>query len=123
MGTGLTFDEYIELTAMPLAGADPVFVQGVEEEREQMFPMKLVDAANHLRSRGYACQPASLEVLLRNGIVTPVDPNVWSQADIDLAAEHFEDTPYAAMCVALGVPLPADFQGGEADGVINEIMA
>lgn len=38
---------------MPLAGADPVFVQAVEEEREQMFPMKLVVAANHLRSRGY----------------------------------------------------------------------
>jgi hypothetical protein len=33
MGTGLTFDEYIELTAMPLAGVDPVFVQVVEEER------------------------------------------------------------------------------------------
>lgn len=68
MGTGLTFDEYIELTALPLAGADPVFVQAVEEEREQMFPMKLLVAANHLRSRGYDCRPASLEVLIRNSI-------------------------------------------------------
>jgi hypothetical protein len=30
METGLTFEEYIELTAMPLAGADPVFVQAVK---------------------------------------------------------------------------------------------
>lgn len=65
MGTGLTFDEYIERTAMPMAGADPVFVQAVEEEREQMFPMKLVLAANHLRSRCYDCRPASLELLSR----------------------------------------------------------
>lgn len=51
MGTGLTFEEYIELTAIPLACADPVFVQAVEKERERMFPMKLVVAANQLRSR------------------------------------------------------------------------
>lgn len=95
MGTGLTFDEYIELTAMPMAGADPVFVQAVEEERERMFPMPLVVAANHLRSRGCDCRPASLELLIRNGIVTPADPDAWSQADVDSAAEHaaehFED--------------------------------
>lgn len=75
MGTGLTFEEDIELTVMPLACADPVFVQAVEEEREQMFPMKLVVAANHLRSRGYDCRAASLEVLIRGarsaGAVAP----------------------------------------------------
>lgn len=113
MGTGLTFEEYIELTAMPLAGADPVFVQVVEEERERMFPMKLVVAANHLRSRGYDCRPESLELLIRNAIVTPADPDAWSRADVDEAAQHFEDcelfTPYAAMCVALGCRY-ADFK-------------
>jgi len=113
MGTGLTFEEYIELTALPLAGADPVFVQVVEEERERMFPMKLVVAANHLRSRGYDCRPASLELLIRNGIVTPADCDAWSRADVDEAAQHFEDcelfTPYAAMCVALGCRY-ADFK-------------
>lgn len=88
MGTGLTFDESIKLTAMPLAGADPVFVQAVEEDRERMFPMKLVVAANHLRSRGYDCRPASLELLIRNGIVTPADADAWSQADVDAAAER-----------------------------------
>ena len=38
--------------------------------------------------------------------MTPAEPDVWSQADVDAAAEHFEDcqifTPYAAMCEALG---------------------
>lgn len=113
MGTGLTFDEYIELTAMPLAGADPAFVQAVQEEREQMFPMPLVVAANHLRSRGYDCRPASLELLIRNGIVTPQGPDAWSRTDVDEAAQHFEDcelyTPYVVMCVALGCRY-ADFK-------------
>jgi hypothetical protein len=57
----LTYEEYIERTARPLAGADPVFVQVVKEERERMFPMKLVVAANQLRSRGYDCWAESLE--------------------------------------------------------------
>lgn len=82
MGTGLTFDEYIELKAMPLAGADPVFIQAVEEEREQMFPMPLVVAANHLWSRGYDCRPESLELLIENGVVSQADPDAWSRANI-----------------------------------------
>lgn len=113
MGTGLTFDEYIELEAMPLASADPVFVQAVEEERERMFPMPLVVAVNHLRSRGYDCRPESLESLIRNAVVTPADHDAWSRADVEEAAQRFEDgelfTPYAAMCVALGCR-DADFK-------------
>lgn len=113
MGTGLTFDEYIELTIMPLRGGDRVFVQAAEEVRERMFPMTLVVAANHLRSRGYDCRAESLELLIRNGVVTPADPDAWSQADVDEAARHFEDcglfTPYALMCVALGCRY-ADFK-------------
>ena len=42
MGIGLTFDEYVELTAKPPAGADPAFHEAVKEERERMFPMTLV---------------------------------------------------------------------------------
>jgi hypothetical protein len=113
MGTGLTFDEYVDLTLRPLAGAHLVFHQAVDEEPERMFPMKLVVAANHLRSRGYDCRPESLELLIRNRIVTPADADAWSRADIDSAAEHFEHcqvfTPYAAMCVALGCRY-ADFK-------------
>jgi hypothetical protein len=70
-----------------------------------MFPMKLVVAANHLRSRGYDCRPESLELLIGNGAVAPAEAGVWSRADVDLAASRFEGcepfTPYAAMCVAL----------------------
>jgi hypothetical protein len=47
-----------------------------------------------------------LEMLIENGVVTPAGPDAWSQADVDAAAEHFEDcqifVPYAMMCVALG---------------------
>lgn len=50
MGTGLTFDEYIELTAMPLTGADPIVVQVVEEVRERLFSMPSVVSANHRRA-------------------------------------------------------------------------
>lgn len=71
-----------------------------------MFPMSLTAASAHLRSRGYDSRPAMLEVLIKNGVVSPTEPDAWSQADVDAAAEHFEDcqifTPYAAMCVALG---------------------
>ena len=82
-------------------------------EREQMFPMNLVAASNHLRSRGYDCRPEMLELLVSNGVVTPTGQDAWSQADVDTAAEHFEDcdllTPYAAMCQTLGCRY-ADFQ-------------
>lgn len=46
----------------------------------QMFPMALVAASNHLRSRGYDCKPAMLEMLIENGVVTPAKPDAWTQA-------------------------------------------
>lgn len=103
---GLTFDEYVDLKVKPRAGADRAFHEAARMTVEEMFPMTLVQASNHLRSRGYDSRPEMLEVLLRNEVVTPADENAWSQADVDAAAEHFEDcdllTPYADMCQTLG---------------------
>ncbi|MBI5864869.1 MAG: hypothetical protein HZB38_10240 [Planctomycetes bacterium] len=103
---GLTFDEFVDLKLKPAAGADRAFHEAAEMERRGMFPMTLVTASNHLRSRGYDCRPAMLEMLIKNGVVTPASPDAWAQADIDAAAEHFEQcevfVPYAAMCQTLG---------------------
>jgi len=103
---GLTVDEYVDLKIKPRASADRAFHEAAEIEREQMFPMTLAAAASHLRSRGYDCRPAMLELLVKDGVVTPAEADAWAQADVDAAAEHFEDcgilTPYAAMCQVLG---------------------
>jgi hypothetical protein len=110
---GLTFDEYVDLRLKPLAGADQAFVRAAEAQQDGLFPMNLATASNHLRSRGYDCRPAMLEVLVREGVVTPASADAWSQADVDAAADHFEDcdmlTPYSAMCQTLGCRY-ADFQ-------------
>jgi len=106
MGTGLTFDEYVELKLKPPAGADRAFQRAAEMEREEMFPMNTATASSHLRSRGYDCRPEMLELLVKNGVVTLTKPDAWMQADVDAAAEHFEEceifVPYAAMCQTLG---------------------
>jgi hypothetical protein len=106
MGTGMNFDEFVELRLKPPVGADPVFFQAAEMERDEMFPMDLVSASNHLRRRGYDCKPPMLELLVQDGVVTPLEPDAWTQVDVDAAADHFEDcgifVPYAAMCEALG---------------------
>jgi len=113
MRTGLTFDEYADLRLRPSADADSAFTAAAEMEREQLFPMSRTSASSHLRTRGYDCRPPMLDVLVRNGVVTPADPEAWSQADVDAAAEHFEQcqifTPYAAMCQTLGCRY-ADFE-------------
>jgi len=106
MGIGLTFDEYVDVKLKPPAGADRAFQQAAEQEREEMFPMNTAAASGHLRSRGYDCRPAMLDLLVKNGVVTLAEPDVWTQADVDAAAEHFEEceifVPYAAMCQTLG---------------------
>ncbi len=103
---GLTVDEFVDLKIKPRASADRAFHEAAEIEREQMFPMTLAAASSHLRSRGYDCRPAMLELLVKDGVVTPAEADAWAQADVDAAAEHFEDcgilTPYAAMCQTLG---------------------
>jgi hypothetical protein len=47
-----------------------------------------------------------LDMLVENGVVKPSQPEVWTQSDVDAAADHFEEaaifTPYAAMCETLG---------------------
>jgi hypothetical protein len=67
MGTGLTFAEYVELKLNPYRNADQAFHEAADAEREDMFPMSLAAAAHHLRSRGYDCKPAMLELLTENG--------------------------------------------------------
>ena len=103
---GLTLDQYVDLKLKPFAGADPVFTEAAELERAEMFPMSLSQASNHLRSRGYDCRPPMLESLIRNKVVAPASPDAWTQADVDAAAEHFEDaqiyTPYVTACMAFG---------------------
>ena len=109
---GLDLGEYLSLRLLPLAGADPAFIEAAEEETERLFPMPKVTASHHLRSRGYDCRPIMLDALVEQGVVRPADPDVWTQDDVEAAAEHLEDaeifTPYAAMCVALGCSY-ADF--------------
>jgi len=39
MGTGLTFDEYVELRLRALAGADRAFVRAAEMELDELFPV------------------------------------------------------------------------------------
>lgn len=106
MRIGLTFDEYLDVKLRPPSGADRVFRQAADQERDGMFPMTTAAASGHLRSRGYDCKPAMLELLVKNGVVQLAQPGMWTQADVDAAAEHFEDceifVPYAAMCQALG---------------------
>ncbi len=81
-------------------------------ERDGVFPLNTASASSHLRDRGYACNPAMLDVLVENGAVTLSKPDAWMQADVDIAAEHFEQcellVPYAAMCQALACSY-ADF--------------
>ncbi len=103
---GLTLDEYVDLKIKPAAGADRTFHEAAEMERRDMFPMALTAASNHLRSRGYDCRPAMLELLIENGVVSPAAPDAWTRTDLDAAAGHFEEcqvfVPYAAMCQTLG---------------------
>jgi hypothetical protein len=123
MGTGLTFDEYVELKLRPPVQADRAFHQAAEQEREHMFPMTMTAASHHLRGRGYDCKPAMLELLVSNGVVTPGEPDAWTQADVDAAAEHFEEceifVPYAAMCQTLGCRY-ADFLRPLRDAAYQE---
>jgi len=94
---GLSFAEFVALKVRPRAGVDEV---------AEMFPMPLRKVSDHLRSRGYDCRPAMLEVLVQDRVVTPANPDAWSHADVESAAGHFEDcelyTPYADMCRTLG---------------------
>lgn len=104
--TGLSFDEFVNLKIKPRAGADPVFQEAADLELAELFPMTVGQASEHLRSRGYDCRPEMLDVLLRNKVVTPAAPNAWMRADVDAAAEYFEQceihTPYVTMSMALG---------------------
>jgi len=91
MGTGLTFEEFVELRLEPPAGADRAFGRAAEATRDELFPMNTAGASSHLRSRGYDCKPQMLDLLIENGVVTLAEAEVWTQADVDAASEHFEE--------------------------------
>jgi hypothetical protein len=103
---GLAFEEFAELKIKPRTGAGAAFHEAAAMQLKEMFPMTLIAASSHLRSRGYDCRPEMLEVLIRKQVVRPTNPDAWSPADVDAAAVHFEEcemfTPYAAMCQTLG---------------------
>jgi hypothetical protein len=125
MRIGLTFDEYVDLKwrdgregvgfLKQEPGKPPVFEPLPEDDEpaeSQLFPMSTDQAAGHLRSRGYDCRPEMLDVLVNNGVVKLSQPDVWTRADVDAAADYFEEagirTPYADMCATLGCSY-ADF--------------
>jgi len=106
MGIGLNFDEFVELKLMPNKNADRAKHQAAKKIRDEEFPMTLRDAASHLRTRGYDCRPATLEMILHNKTVSVADGGNWTRADVDAAAEHFEEcelyVPYTEMCRVFG---------------------
>jgi hypothetical protein len=106
MNTGLSFDEYFELKLMPLKRADDAFREAARDTRDEMFPMETGNAAGHLGGRGYACRRGTLDAIVAQGIVVPKEPGLWTRAEIDAAAEYFEEcelfVPYAEMCRVLG---------------------
>jgi len=103
---GLTFDEYVELCLTPLPEASSELHAAAEAERDRLFPMTKVAASHYLRSRGYDCRPIMLDALLEQGVVAPSSPDVWSQDDVEAAADHLEACqifmPYVVMCEAMG---------------------
>ncbi len=52
MRLALTFEEFVELSLMPPAGADAAFRQAAELQREAMFPMTTAQAAGPLGAHG-----------------------------------------------------------------------
>ncbi len=106
MGIGLTLEEYVDLQVRARVGADRAFHVAAAMERKEMFPMNTMVASSHLRQKGHACRPQMLDMLVEDGVIKLAKPDAWTQADVDAAAEHFEDgnilTPYAAMCETLG---------------------
>ena len=106
MAIGLTFEEYVELKLMPPKHADRAFVTAAEHMRDEAFPMSLAQAAWHVRTRGYDCRPESLELLVKQQTVEPVDVDAWTRADVDAVCDYFEQhgfyVPYAEACRVLG---------------------
>ena len=102
MSIGLTYDEYEDLRCYLMCGV----LNNYLENLECMFPMYKEVVAAHLRSRGYDCNTAMLDLLVEDGVVKPAKSDYWTQADVDRAAEHFEQceiyTPSAAMCQTFG---------------------
>lgn len=124
MRIGLTFDEYVDLKWRAASegvgflkcepSKTPEFEPLGDDEpaQSQLFPMSTTQASGHLRSRGYDVRPSMLDLLVEDGVVKLAQKDIWNQADVDRAADYFEDAgvlvPYAAMCETLGCSY-ADF--------------
>lgn len=91
MRTGLTFDEYVDVKFRPSPRADRAFHEGAEVKRDGMFPMTTAETSTYLRSRGYDCRPAMLELLVENGTIMLAEPDTWPREDVDAAAERCEE--------------------------------
>jgi hypothetical protein len=106
MRIGLTLTEHRNLKLRPHLRADQAFHLSAEETIEDLFPMNTGAAAGHLRSRGYDVRAAMLDVLVESGTVVLAEPGVWTEANVETAANYFEAAgmlvPYAMMCEVLG---------------------
>ncbi len=98
MPTGLTFDEYVDLKLRPPAGADRCFHEAVEGSLGIMFPMPTVVASTHLRSRGYDCRPAMLDLLVENGVVTLAEPDAWTRDDAEDIEQDLHRSRHVGPC-------------------------
>ena len=109
---GLTLDEYVELRQKPSAAEGRTLGTSEGYEPGPLFPMTTLAASSHLRSRGYDVRPPMLDLLVENRVVRLSQPGAWSQADVEVAANHFEQceifTPYVMASLALGFHF-ADF--------------
>lgn len=106
LGTGLTFEEYVKIKLTPAKEVKlPRHLLDRDYEAE-FFPTNSSKTAGHLRSRGYDSLSPMMKMLVLNGVVKVPEPDGWTKADVDAAAQHFEEcglfTPYAAMCQTLG---------------------
>lgn len=91
MRLGLTIEEFTELDRKPIACDDQ--------------PLTIVEAAEHMRQRGYCCRPESLEIVLKDR-QTEIWNRIWTQELIESCCDYFEThqffTPYVEMCRVLG---------------------
>lgn len=101
---GLTFDEFVELkrtASIPKHQLPTV----VAQTKELAFPMTLVDAAEHIRRRGYACRPETLKFMVQQKMVEPVNDR-WLSTDVEVVCDYLEKhkllMPYVEKCRVFG---------------------
>ena len=100
MSIGLTFDEFVNVKLRP-TNEDVPKHRSADARATKMFPMTTVEAANHLRSRGYDSPVDSLEELVEDEVVSLDADGKWTREAVDEAADFYERcelfVPYATM--------------------------